>query len=118
MSGAAPMISRVRSERIISTDLSEQYDYCMVFKRENDANGQPLVDPDHAKYIIHVMKDSGLDVYPFYSVQQDELLCLIRCGVSYYLTVVDFADILLFSSYFKSLTKCENSPMILTSKWN
>jgi uncharacterized protein YajQ (UPF0234 family) len=81
--GSAPLISRVRNAQIASTgDLSEQYDYCMVFKRENDSEGKPTIDPDHAKYIVKVMKDCDLDVYVYYSVQDDEILVLIRCGVS------------------------------------
>ncbi len=82
MSGSAPMITRTRSERIVSTDLSEQYDYCMVFKLDNDSNGQPTIYPDHAKFIINVMKDAGLETFSYLSVQKDELLVLIRCSVS------------------------------------
>lgn len=74
----------------ISHDLSEfssTYDYCVVFKmRGSNFEKQSK----YAKYAIHAMLEAGLEVFPYLSVQDDELLVLIRAPVS----------LMLYFSYF------------------
>lgn len=67
----------------IKSDISLQYEYCMVFKLVTDPyNRNQLTSSSATRYIIHRMKECGLDVFLYLSVQNDELIALIRAPVS------------------------------------
>lgn len=60
-----------------SPELSNKYDYCMVFKLEG-VDGS-YKQSDVAKYCVKKMLEKGLELFSYLSVQRDELIVLIRC---------------------------------------
>lgn len=66
------------SKSLPSKAFSYEFDYAIVF---------PLLpncqQSFSTKYILHTILLAGLEIYPFLSVQDDELYALIRCPVSY-----------------------------------
>lgn len=69
----------VRTEQ---TDFAGQYDYVFVFKMvKNDNNSGVFEQSDCAKKCIFSMLEAGLEVFPYLSIQQDELLVLVKCSV-------------------------------------
>jgi hypothetical protein len=63
----------------VTEEFSATFDYVIVFplllvhgKREQN---------DITKHVMHTMLDRGFELYPYLSVQDDELICLIRCPV-------------------------------------
>jgi len=81
-------LTRSQSEivRTEQTDFAGQYDYVFVFKMlKYDSNPGVLEQSDSAKHCIHRMLEAGLEVFPYLSVQQDELMVLVRCSVRNYL---------------------------------
>jgi len=69
----------VRTEQ---TDFAGQYDYVFVFKMvNNDNNSGVFEQSDCAKKCIFSMLEAGLEVFPYLSIQQDELLVLVKCSV-------------------------------------
>jgi hypothetical protein len=62
------------------TEFSAQYDYVMVFKMHEGENGPE--QSTTAKNCINAMLTAGLEVFPYLSVQKDELYVLIRAPVS------------------------------------
>jgi hypothetical protein len=65
-----------------TSEFSSTYDYVMVFKQK----GTNLEHQSkHAKHCIHAMMAAGLEIFPYLSVQNDELVVLIRCPVSFFL---------------------------------
>ena len=72
----------VRTEQ---TDFAGQYDYVFVFKMvKNDNNSGVFEQSDCAKKCIFSMLEAGLEVFPYLSIQQDELLVLVKCSVRIY----------------------------------
>lgn len=63
-----------------STDFSATYDYVMVFPMKGDNHDY---QSKYAKHCIHELLAAGLEVFPYLSVQFDELLVMIRCPVSF-----------------------------------
>jgi hypothetical protein len=61
-----------------AVDFSSNFDYVIVF---------PLIGKDKnqqspaAKFIFSELINAGLELYPYLSVQADELIVLIRCPV-------------------------------------
>lgn len=73
-------------------EFSQTYDYCMVFpmKKVKDENGKRYEQTEAAKYCVTELLAAGFEIYPYPSVQDDELLVLIRCPVSFvYLLIID-----------------------------
>eukprot|EP01031_Cornospumella_fuschlensis_P040676 gene40676-49594_t len=68
----------------VKGDFAETFDYVMVF---------PLKDGDNqtkeCKHCINAMLEAGLEIYPYKSVQDDELMVLIRAPEK---LLADFAD--------------------------
>lgn len=62
------------------TEFSAQFDYVMVFKMVEGAEGPE--QSAAAKTCINAMLTAGLEVFPYLSVQKDELYVLIRAPVS------------------------------------
>lgn len=80
-------LSRSQSEivRTEQTDFAGQYDYVFVFKMiESDNNSGIFEQSDCAKNCIHSMLEAGLEVFPYLSIQQDELMVLVKCPVRKY----------------------------------
>jgi hypothetical protein len=57
-------------------EFSQKYDYCIVFPMEADKTESAV-----AKHCIKEMIGAGLEIYPYLSVQEDELYVLIRTPV-------------------------------------
>jgi hypothetical protein len=57
------------------------FEYVMVFKLKENEKGE-MVQDKYCKMICATMSDAGLSLYPYLSVQQDELFVLIRSSVS------------------------------------
>lgn len=76
---------RLQSEivRTEQTDFAGQYDYVFVFKMI-DNNSGVFEQSDCAKNCIHSMLEAGLEVFPYLSIQQDELMVLMKCSVRKY----------------------------------
>jgi hypothetical protein len=71
----------VLSTRAKTNEFSAAYDYVMVFPMEG-ADNMPKKQSETAKSVMKTMEDAGLEIFPYLSVQNDELLVLIRCPVS------------------------------------
>lgn len=71
----------VTSDGKKAKEFTNTFDYVIVFKME-DKDGQ-MVQSDVAKHVMHAMLESGLEIYPYLSVQDDELLVLFRCPVRF-----------------------------------
>ena len=76
-----------------SRSFSDGYDYVMVFPLDRDeensllAAADPDIQPWHkckpvCNEVIAKMVDMGLEIFPYSSVQGDELIILIRMPVS------------------------------------
>jgi hypothetical protein len=57
-------------------EFSDGFDYVMVFPMKE------VHQTKVTKFCIHEIMEAGLEVFTFLSVQDDELLVLIRCPVS------------------------------------
>lgn len=60
-------------------EFSQTFDYCMVFPMQKE-NGVYFQN-NAAKYCVQELVAAGMEVFPYLSVQGDELLVLIRCPV-------------------------------------
>jgi hypothetical protein len=63
------------------SEFSATFDYVMVFKMDEDNNGVPSQSAA-AKTCMNAMLSAGLEIFPYLSVQKDELYVLIRAPVS------------------------------------
>jgi len=70
-------------------EFSQTFEYVMVFPMVGDTKETQSVT---AKYVIHKMLGAGFELYPYLSVQKDELIVLIRCPASYLQTFADRTD--------------------------
>ena len=80
-------LSRSQSEIVHTeqTDFTGQYDYVFVFKIvEIDYNSGVFEQSFFAKKCIFSMLEAGLEVFPYLSIQQDELIVLVKCSVRSY----------------------------------
>lgn len=60
-------------------EFSQTFDYCIVFPMKKIEG--VYTQTDGAKYVCGELLAAGLEIWPYYSVQDDELLVLIRCPV-------------------------------------
>eukprot|EP01031_Cornospumella_fuschlensis_P045331 gene45331-55461_t len=70
-----------------SNELTAKYDYCMVFKMDGDSGNYS--HSKTSKFVMKQLKNAGLDVFSYDSVQGDEVIFLIRCPVD---VMKNFAD--------------------------
>ena len=68
------------SELTLATgEFSSQYDYVFIF---------PMLEKDYSKqspfaqYISQALINSGFEIFSYLSVQNDELIILVKCPVS------------------------------------
>ncbi len=61
-------------------DFTASFDYVMVFPLVGK-DGEAREQTDVAKHCMHAMLSAGLEIYPYLSVQDDELLVLFRAPV-------------------------------------
>lgn len=77
-----------------ATNYSETFEYVMVFPLKDG------IQSDHTKDTVHRMLEAGLEVFLYKSVQEDELIALIRapvsCGIIHVMSFVIAADLFLF----------------------
>jgi hypothetical protein len=73
----------LKETHIDMTDVHELFfEYVMVFKLEQEEEGGAYKQDHYCKHVCAVMKEAGLILFPYLSVQQDELIVLIRAPVS------------------------------------
>ena len=66
------------------TEFSGAFDFVIVFPMQEvtEADGSfRREQSDTAKHVMHAMLNAGLEIYPYLSVQDDELLVLFRAPV-------------------------------------
>lgn len=61
-------------------ELSAQYDYVMVFPMEGEPGS--MKQTNVSKYCVQEITKAGLETFSYLSVQDDELIVLVRCPVS------------------------------------
>jgi hypothetical protein len=59
-------------------EFTDQFDYVMVFPLKNFTD-----ESKETKHCLHEILAAGMEIYPYKSVQDDELIVLIRCPVRY-----------------------------------
>ena len=62
------------------TEFSAQFDYVMVFKVKEGPSGPE--QSAAARTCMNAMLNAGLEIFPYLSVQKDEIYVLIRAPVS------------------------------------
>jgi hypothetical protein len=67
-------------KKVKNEELSASYDYVLVFPMEGPP-GQ-MKQTTAAKYAVREMERAGLETFSYLSVQNDELIVLVRCPVS------------------------------------
>ena len=75
--GRKSVVKHVKNE-----ELSSSYDYVMVFPMEKSSAGGFQQTPT-AKYAVGEMNKAGLETFSYLSVQDDELIVLVRCPVRF-----------------------------------
>lgn len=73
-----------------SDEFAANYDYVMVFPTK-EVDGK-YEQTERSRVIVSDMLHAGLEVFPYYSVQGDELICLIRCPVELLKKFADTTD--------------------------
>eukprot|EP01032_Pedospumella_encystans_P010538 gene10538-12308_t len=81
--GRKSVVKHVKNE-----ELSSAYDYVMVFPMEKSAAGGFQQTPT-AKYAVSEMNKAGLETFSYLSIQDDELIVLVRCPAA---KLREFAD--------------------------
>lgn len=72
------LMKKALSEFVPSKTFTAQFDFVIVFPVVKHApKGQSHI----ARYVMHTMLNAGLELFPFLSVQDDEIVVLIRCPV-------------------------------------
>lgn len=61
------------------TAFASRFDYVIIFKMEGDHYKEQSIT---AKHCIRSMVEADLEVYTYLSVQEDELIVMVTCGVS------------------------------------
>ncbi len=86
------MVPLTRSHTLIdrapSKEFTQTFDYVIVFKMVEKKDGSSEQSPV-ARFVMHQMLGAGLEIYPYLSVQDDELLVLFRCPLN---VLQKFAD--------------------------
>lgn len=75
LGGRKSVVKHIKNE-----ELSSNYDYVMVFPMEKASTGgyqQTL----NAKFAVSEMNKAGLETFSYLSIQDDELIVLVRCPV-------------------------------------
>lgn len=62
-------------------NFANKFDYVMVFAMENVPGTETFKQSPEAKHYIRVMLEENLVLFPYLSVQGDELIVLIQCPV-------------------------------------
>ncbi len=75
-------------DRAPSNEFTETFDYVIVFPMIANKDGSNEQSPV-ARFVMHQMLGAGLEIYPYLSVQDDELLVLFRCPL---IVLQKFAD--------------------------
>ncbi len=65
-------------DRAPNKEFTQTFDYVIVFKMAENKDGSSEQSPV-ARFVMHQMLGAGLEIYPYLSVQDDELLVLFRC---------------------------------------
>ena len=71
----------VLGQRAKTQEFSAGYDYVMVFPLDGEKDVKPKKQSDAARGIVKLMTDAGLEVFSYLSVQDDEMLVLIKAPV-------------------------------------
>eukprot|EP01034_Spumella_vulgaris_P033017 gene33017-40748_t len=71
-----------------SKEFTESFDYVIVFPMVENKDGSREQSPV-ARFVMHAMLAAGLEIYPYLSVQDDELLVLFRAPL---IVLQKFAD--------------------------
>ncbi len=76
-----------------SQEFTASFDYVIVFPmiEVKKDNGGVREQSPVAKHVMHAMLSAGLEIYPYLSVQDDELLVLFRCPLD---VLQRFADVI------------------------
>lgn len=104
---------------IPSKRFAAQFDMVIVFPVvEHAVNGQSHL----ARYVMHTMLTAGLEIFPFLSVQDDEIVVLIRCPVRSLMISPLFCrmtddDACLLLLYHRP-RHCKSLPKRVDSSWN
>lgn len=111
--------SMVKKSGGVINEFSGAFDFVIVFPmKEVDEPGGSFrrEQSDTAKHVMHAMLNAGLEIYPYLSVQDDELLVLFRAPVSAFHSLFLLCLVFCISfPFFKSLLMLSttNSSMIL-----
>ena len=84
--GANEMSTRSVLKNFGVTEFSAQFDYVMVFKVKEGPNGPE--QSAAARTCMNAMLNAGLEIFPYLSVQKDEIYVLIRAPVSIGLVII------------------------------
>lgn len=57
---------------------ASEYDYVLVFPMDGTKQTPA------AKFVITALQHAGLEVFSYLSIQEDELITLVRCPVGYF----------------------------------
>lgn len=71
-------IEASKTVRLKSENFSETFDYVLVFPMDKDEASGKYSQSPVAKHCLHAMLDAGLEIYPYLSIQGDELYVLFR----------------------------------------
>ena len=69
----------------MDSDLASNYDFALVFKLLVDENGIPKRQSATTKFVIKRLRKQGFETFTYLSVQNDELVVLVRPIVSAFL---------------------------------
>ena len=82
ISGSNEMGTKSMLKHMNVSEFSQQFDYVMVFKMFESPDGTRQQSAA-AKNCMNAMLSAGLEIYPYLSVQKDELYVLVRASVRY-----------------------------------
>lgn len=69
----------VLDKHLHSSNFSSRYEYVIVFPMEGPVEAR--VQSNTAKYVVRALKRSGMETFSYKSIQDDELIVLLRCPV-------------------------------------
>lgn len=72
------------------TELSSQYDIVLVFPLEGPK--EALTQSAEAKYVVNELHKASMETFSYLSIQDDELIVLVRCPVEKLKTFADTID--------------------------
>lgn len=77
MAGGYTVVDNAHPEN--NAEFLASYEYVIVFPMQDDRITETL----EARYCMQEMLRAGLEIFPYKSIQDDELLVLVRAGVSH-----------------------------------